>query len=153
MPETSVDIILSRVIVGSNLMEKHAHSGYAYYANLFNNIKRFEFIRRYLVVETLSKNFPEPSDRKQLERFSKLLYGQRRWSDNEEKNLSFWLRGKSSFFKVSMSSSANSNVNFIRRLDMKDGNWFKCTQTYCEAVFSVHRYSKCPECWDESDSY
>ena len=153
LPEASAHIILSRVTIGSNFMEKHANSGHAYYADLFNSIKRFDLIRQYLVVETLSTKFPEPSDRKQLERFGQLLYGKRKWSDDEEKNLLVWLRGKSAFFKVSLSSSVKSNVNFIQRLDMKGETWFKCTQSYCEAVFSVNRYSKCPECLDEADSH
>ena len=153
LPEASVDLILNRVTVGSNFMEKHAYSGHAYYADLFNNIKRFELIRQYLVVETLCTKFPEPSDRKQLERFGQLLFGKRKWSDDEEKNLSNWLCGKKGVLKVNLSSSAKSNVNFIQRLDMNDGNWFKCTQAYCEAVFSLNRYSKCPECLEKSDSY
>lgn len=146
LPETSVEHILSRVTIGSNYMEKHAHSGHGYYQDLFNAIKHFELFRQYFVVEALSARFPEPSDRKQLDRFNQLLSGKRKWSDEEEAHLVRWLACKSSCYKVSLSSSVKSNVHLIERLDMNGENWFKCTQSYCEAIFSRNRHSKCPEC-------
>ena len=150
LPEAAVHLILSRVAIGSNFMEKHAYSGrHSYYADLYKNIKHFDLIRQYLVVKTLSTKFPQPDDGNQ---FGQLLFGKRELSDDEEKHLTDWLCGKKEFFKVDLSSSAKSNVNFIQRLDMNGGNWFKCTRTYCEAVFSLNRYSKCPNCLDELDS-
>ena len=153
LPEDSVDRILSRVAIGSNCMEKHAYSGrHSYYADLHKKIKHFDLIRQYLVVETLSAKFPQPDYGKQLERFGQLLFGEREWNDEDERNLSDWLCGKKEFLKIDLSSSANSDVDFIQRLGMKGGNWFKCTRTYCETVFSLNRYSKCPNCLEELHS-
>ena len=152
LPEASVVRILSRVAIGSNFMEKHTYSGrHSYYADLYKKIKHFDLIRQFLVVETLSAKFPQPDDGKQLERFGQLLFGEREWTDDEEQNLSDWLCGKKEFLKIYLSSSARQ-FDFIQRLGMKGGNWFKCTRTYCETVFSLNRYSKCPNCLEELHS-
>ena len=154
LPEASVNRILSRVTIYSNCMEKHAYSGRnSYYADLFTNIKHFDLIRQYLVVDALSSKFPEPDDGKQLERFGQLLDGKSKWSSVEEKNLLDCLSRKAGMFKLDISSSAKIDTDFLERLNVKAGNWFRCTETYCESVFSPNSCenitAKCPNCLDE----
>ena len=72
-----------------------------------------------MLICTLSAKFPQPDDRNQ---FGQLLFGKRELSYDEEKYLTDWLCVKKEFFKVDLSSSAKSNVNFIQQLDMNGGN-------------------------------
>ena len=151
LAEPSVEHILKRIKTGFQFMEKNTNSGQGYYLDLLNMWKRLDLHRQYFAVEALSTIVP-PSvriDRRQFDKAVSVLDKRQQWTETEEKELQEWLERKSNFFNVNLTSTAKKKL--VCRLDMSNETWFKCSLPSCEAVFSLNRHPKCPECLDQSE--
>lgn len=152
LDEPSVEQILSKISDAFLYMEKHANSGYGFYFNLFNSLKRMDFYRQLYAVNSLSERLPKSSrvNQKQLEKIACILNSNQQWSDAEENFVVNWFEEKSSFYGINLTGSVNrANVQLVHRLGMSNETWYKCTRSFCEAVFSNSRDTKCPECLEE----
>lgn len=148
LAESSREYLSSKITMGFNYIKKHANSGVGYYHDLYKILNRFDLHRQYFVVEALSTRLPPCSviNQTQLDKAAHLFNG--KWTDAGERNLVEWLDRVSNLYNVTLAGSAVKK-KLIQRLDMSSGEmWFKCAKPTCEAVFSLTRYSQCPECLD-----
>ncbi len=151
----SVEHIVCEISSAFLYMEKNSNSGFGYYFDLFVALKRLDLYRQYYAVNSLSERLPKSNrvNQKQLEKVAHLLNNNQRLTDAEENFLVNWFEEKSAFYEINLTSSFNrANVQLVQRLDMSKETWYKCTRSFCEAVFSKTCDKKCPECLDELEA-
>ena len=151
LAELSVEHILELVKSGFQYMDKYANSGQGYYLELLNAWKLLDLHRQYFAVKALSIIVPSSVriDERQLDKAVGILNKRQQWTENEENDLVEWLGRKSNFYNVNLASTAKMKLK--QRLDMSSETWFKCALPSCEAIFSLTRHPKCPECLDQSE--